>query len=401
VSPIVVDTETTIYEHGHPFSARNFLCLVGLFDNTSIPSVFDIGYTPRPILATLQDLSNKLSQFDTFVAFNAKFDLHWLRRYGILPLQHVWDLQLADFIINAQEQRMPSLNDCAERAGLGQKDDIVEREYWSQGIDTPQIPLSILVPYLEQDCRLEWALYQWQLEFLRTRPQLHNLIWRACQDLLVTEEMEWNGLKYDLELSIAEGNRILASISDIDARLCDLYPNEGINWSSGQHISAVLFGGDLKYDIREKTQRVLKDGSIKHGERWAENTTNLPRLCEPLTGTGLATAGYFTTDESHLCSLRAGGTAREIIQLLLQRKKLNKQVTTYYHGLPKLYEKMDWQDSIIHGQLNHTVARTGRLSCSAPNQQNLDEGIRQCIVTRFPRSTTSKSLSTSMVKTSS
>src|SRR5690606_27629138 len=75
------------------------------------------------------------------IGFNIKFDLHWLRRYGIRPNDKVriWDCQLAEFIITGQQGAYPSLDGCCEKYGLGQKDDRIS-EYWKLGVDTTDIP---------------------------------------------------------------------------------------------------------------------------------------------------------------------------------------------------------------------------------------------------------------------
>src|SRR3990167_8870501 len=110
MNPIVVDVETTIFQHGHAFSERNKLCYVGLRNNL-VDRLIPVEYRDTPYGKAVEEIKNIISSYSLFIAFNSKFDLHWLRRYGIiLTNQSCWDLQLADFIINGQEERMPSLN---------------------------------------------------------------------------------------------------------------------------------------------------------------------------------------------------------------------------------------------------------------------------------------------------
>jgi hypothetical protein len=146
-----------------------------------------------------------------------------------------------------------------------------------------------------------------------------------------------------------------------------------------------LYGGKLKYTIREAYERTLKNGSISRRERNADKEETLPTLVEPLKGTNLKKEGYFETNEGVLKTLKPYGKAKGIISLVLERAKIDKERGTYYHGFPKLYKEKDWQDNILHGQLNHCTTKTGRLSSSAPNQQNLSEGISKCLVSRFQK----------------
>ena len=71
------------------------------------------------------------------------------------------------------------------------------------------------------------------------------------------------------------------------------------------------------------------------------------------------------------------------MQTLLTRATLEKRKTTYYHGLVKLIDEMNWTKGIIHGQLNQCVAKTGRLSSSKPNLQNFDGEIKTPFTTRY------------------
>jgi len=58
----------------------------------------------------------------------------------------------------------------------------------------------------------------------------------------------------------------------------------------------------------------------------------------------------------------------EFVKVLLEYRKLAKDINTYWKGVVKQY----WpNDECIHGNLNHAVTNTGRLSSSNPNMQNL------------------------------
>ena len=146
------------------------------------------------------------------------------------------------------------------------------------------------------------------------------------------------------------------------------------NLDSPEHISALLYGGTIKVDISEPYETVVKSGRLAGTtimrNRWHEETKEFPRLVEPIKGTEKKKEGVWATDEPTLLKLPK---PKKLISLLLERSELEKLLGTYYKGIPDLVQKMDWEDGLIHGQLNQCVARTGRLSASRPNQQNFDQ----------------------------
>lgn len=386
IEPTIIDVETTTLHKGHPFNEANRLCYIGYKSDSVGSRCLPVEYSNQFAYGpTLGLVSNWLLNSQLFVAFNSKFDIHWLRRYGVRlpPKLPVWDLQLAEFIIGRQKNPFPSLESSCQLRDLVGKIDRIKTEYWDKGIDTPQVPQEVLEEYLDQDLKSEEALFWAQVKYLKDKLALKRLIWHACQDLLVTEEMEWNGLKFDLERSRKIGDEKLNEVKVLDGKLSALVANPNINWGSGQHISAVLYGGEFSIDGREDYTFTYKTGKTAIKFRKVEIPQKFERLVEPLKGTKLKEEGYFETNEGVLQSLRAKGSARKIIKLVLERKGLLKSVSTYFHGFPKLYKEMQWSDNLIHGQLNHCRAVTGRLSSSKPNQQNLEPEIRKCIVTRF------------------
>lgn len=385
MTPIVVDVETTTFQNGHVYAPCNRLCYVGLF-NDDTRWIDDLDCQDRPYGDRLNSIRSILDSHDLFIAFNLKFDWNWLRRYGIHNRKlAVWDLQLAEFIISAQEKPMPSLEETLAKRGLPPKSKYIEETYWDKGVDTPYIPREDMVSYLQTDLETEWALFQWQLDYLRDKPQIKRLIWEACQDLKLTAEMEWNGLWYDIELSEKLGKEKLARIAEIDDRLCQMLGRSDLSWNSGDDISLALYGGTRLDDGWESYIFTYKDGRTAEKQRKCKVPVHFRRLVEPLKGTDLKKHGFFATDVGTLAKLKAQEPARSLIKLLLERSLIETQANRYLLGIPKLYREYQWQNNVIHGQLNHCVARTGRLSSSKPNQQNLDQEARQCLRTRFPK----------------
>jgi DNA polymerase I-like protein with 3'-5' exonuclease and polymerase domains len=382
---LVLDVETTISNKGNPFDESNKLCYVGLL-NADKTQCYTIEYDDEPYRHKLEEIQKEIDQAEILVGFNIKFDLHWLRRYGINFVgKRVWDCQLVHFILQGQHDSYPSLNGVSEYYDLGSKLDVVATEYWSNKIDTPNIPKEILEEYLIKDLQLTQKLYEKQLEeFAKCAKPMQRLISLHNQDLMVLEEMEYNGLLYDEHKAAILAKELEQQIKDLDAALVPYHNLPEFNPSSNEQLSCLLYGGILKVKRREVIglfKTGLRKGQAK--EKWVEHEITFPRRINPLKGSELEKEGLFSTDEATLRSLRGTKEAKELIELILNRATLEKRLTTYYRGLVELRTEMNWETNKLHGQLNQCVAKTGRLSSSKPNLQNFDGEIKQLFGSRY------------------
>lgn len=376
---LTLDTETSTKNKGDPFNPSNKLCTVGILKGTSDYEDLTIEYNDDPYGTKIQEIQAIIDSLDLLVGFNFKFDLHWLRRYGISFVnKRIWDCQLVHFILNYQKVPYPALNDVAASHGLGQKIDVIKEEYWNKGIDTPEIPLDILLEYQKQDVMLTYQIYQQQVKLVEERGiqalcLLHNM------DLLMLEEMEWNGMKYDSTASIEEGNEVEKQIETLDASVKRYWPELPINLSSPDHISAILYGGTIRWKEKEEFLFTYKDA--KKEPVWkskiVEKEAHVDRQVDPLKGSESKKEGNFSTDEDTLRSLKARGVAKKIIASLLERRGLEKLRGTYLHGIPKKIVEAEWENNFLHGNLNQCRVITGRLSSDKPNMQNMDKLVKK------------------------
>lgn len=378
---IALDTEVTIFNNGDPFDTRNKFVLGGFYDGTtySIGAGSDFSQCFR----TLGSDSKR------FLLFNAKFDLHWLRNLGCVldHLSSIWDCQLAEFILSNQQWRYPSLEEACIRRGLGYKIDEIKENYWKQGIDTDQIPTELLTTYLKQDLLLTYNLYLAQLKdfSLPENQGKYKLFRLQCQDLVVLQEMEYNGFKYDIEGSLNEAKRLEQTANQLDDDIRAFAPDVPLNLNSNIHLSCLLYGGQIDVDDRVPVG-VYKTGTKVGQTRYKIVTKSyeLPRLIEPLKGSELAKDGYFGSDEDTLRNLKVTGVNKRLIEKILERRGIEKLRGTYYEGIPKLMSEHAWADSLVHGQLNQCVTTTSRLSATKPNQQNMPPACKQFCVSRYP-----------------
>ena len=382
---LVLDVETTISNKGNPFDETNKLCYVGLLGST--PRTISIEYGDEPYRHKLDEIQKEIDESEILVGFNIKFDLHWLRKYGINFVgKRIWDCQLVHFILTGQQYPYPSLNGVSAYYDLGSKLDVVATEYWGNKIDTPNIPKDILEEYLIGDLQLTQKVYEKQMEeFAVSTKPMQRLISLHNQDLIILQEMEFNGLLFDENSSNRLAKELVDQIEIIDKILFEYHELVEFNPNSTEHVSSLLYGGTIKVRRREVIG-VFKTGTRmgQQKERWVEHEITFPRLINPIKGSELAKEGFFSTDDQTLKSLKTRNKyGKDLVEVLVTRATLEKRLSTYYKGLVDLRKEMNWHEGRLHGQLNQCVARTGRLSSSKPNLQNFDGEIKTLFGSRY------------------
>lgn len=376
-NPVVLDVESTTSAKGNPFNQANKLVTIQLKQ----------GNAPAVVLSASQfhDALPILEKASCIIAFNAKFDLAWVRRVlGFVPTV-VWDCQLAEFLFSGQTQKYPSLQGACEKYGVGSKIDIVKTEYWEKGIDTDQIPFEVLAEYGAQDVNVTWEVFQKQIQLFSDEKQsMFKLFRLQCNDLIVLQEMENNGIQYDTEGSLRTADDLERQVQELERKLYEFTSGTPINFDSRDHVSVLLYGGTITEDCRIPVG-VYKTGTKVGQPRYKIVTKDyqLPRLVEPIKGSELKKEGYFSTDEDTLKTVKTNKITKKVIEWLLERSKIMKLKSTYLLGLPKTIDDMGWKYGMLHSNLNQCVASTGRLSSTKPNQQNLPKEAKRFCVSRY------------------
>jgi DNA polymerase-1 len=373
----------------HVYDPRNVACNVG-FRNilNGETHIWKLQYDDEPYGQALREIQELLSSSKLLVGFNLKYDLSWLRRYKLdIPIDtRLFDNQLAFYILTHQKHQYPSLDGVAEYFGLEKKLDIVKLEYWDRGLDTNEVPYDILSDYLSQDLVVTEQVYHAiQEELAKASYRMNKLINVSMHDLRVLQDIEHNGLLLDLNKSIEKGNRIVDQISQIDNWLREVFNAPWFNPNSGEHLSVLLYGGTLEFTETEDYVFNYKDGRTAIKTRKVKVPRKFTGMFKPLEKTELAKEGFYATNEPTLTALleKAKGDYRTILTTILQRAKLEKRRSTYYHGYPKRLAEMGWSDNIIHSNFNQCVAVSGRLSSTKPNVQNIEGEVKEVFITRF------------------
>jgi len=383
---LVIDTENTgaLRNHAHPFDYRNRMCLFGGYDGTT-QHLIDVQYAGSNTMygGAVRQIKELISRANILVGFNLKYDLHWLRRYNICIPGHVvlWDCQLAQFLISNQTQIYPSLDETGNYYKTNTVKLATLANYIAMGKDVDEIPLDNLKEYLACDLKATHEIYECQRKIIGNKWPLFNL---QCQDLKVLQEMEWNGMAYDLIRSNEKVSKCIESEFSITSMLKLLVPEGEINWNSNYDVSAVLYGGKLAWC--ERVQNGVYKTGLKKGQpsyKLITHAVDMPRLIAPAPRSALMKAGYYSVAENYLRQLRPTGKAKAIIDLLFELGQNEKLRSTYLEGIPKVMRELNWENSVVHGSINQCVARTGRTSSNKPNLQNIPMAAKEFFVSRY------------------
>jgi hypothetical protein len=194
-------------------------------------------------------------------------------------------------------------------------------------------------------------------------------------------------MKVDTDLCKERLNECLEKKKELEVELTmfieDVLPElkgKPIKWTSGDHLSIILFGGDLIYDGKEATERILKDGTIKHGERNAKLKVYSKGLgFIPGKKTETKKAGFYQTDKAQMEQLKPKNKAqRKFLDMLEEISSMEKLSGTYFK--PFIEESVE---GIFHPSYNQTATVTGRLTASRIHQipRDSDTGVKSVFIT--------------------
>jgi DNA polymerase I-like protein with 3'-5' exonuclease and polymerase domains len=389
---IVIDLETDNYNKpphtpkemcigsnpASPFDPRNKIVCVATKQKNVAPDVVYGDRLKAPIRAL-------------FVGQNLKFDLLHLvcarKREGLFSTKDltkdlaslmIWDTMLAEYLLTGQQSMMASLDELALKYGGTVKDDEI-KELWNQGHLTSDIPRSKLTPYAKDDVVNTEIVFLAQYKLAAEMGML-PLMESQMKALLATTVMEFNGMAFDKEKAvdaIVQGEHELKQMVP-EVNMAMGFANA--NCMSSKQVGMWLFGGVLMDKVPApvlddqgntvKYKSGMKKGLVK--TKLTEIYTNIPAKfkCEDDWKTK---TGKFKVDNDTLKAVinvaltNGDNDTADALTKLLEVRKLSKDVSTYYTG----YSNLTWPDGCIHPNVNHTSTGTGRLSCSAPNLQNV------------------------------
>lgn len=263
-----------------------------------------------------------------WIAHNSKFDLKFLNLVGITIPGIVFDSMILHYLWDSNDRH--GLKYLANKL-LG-----VHITTYEEATETNDP--EVLAAYCISDCYHCYELHSflYRLYFEQYKDLTLYEVELQVRDVLV--RMESTGVKIDNDAAHTKNIEILQQLRDIKLSL-------GWNPSSNNDINAYCYGTNgIDYLKRTKT-------------------------------------GLQATDEGTLISLKESNLGNEklvsTIDKILEYRGLKKVSSTYLIGIPERVIK-----GTLYTNFNQSKARTGRLSSSDPNMQNIPGDCRNIIIAR-------------------
>lgn len=379
---LVIDLETTgIKSHGriaNPFDKKNDIVITILKPQG------------EPLDIQFKETTLDLKDDTVIVAHNMKFDLgylysqvdEWAASGGL-----VWDTSVAEYYLSGQATKYPSLDYCCKARGIATKPDetkhILKENKDQRGfLNVLDYDKDLAMEYCEGDGLNTEAVMISQVKEANDRGML-NLIKVQQRYQLATLEMENNGLNVDLarlsELHREYEGKLVKVREELEEWSSQHFPKD-IEFLPGstKHLSATVFGVPSVPVTRKVQQGFFKNGNPKMKniiEDCDINVFNISPGTLEKTKKGEYPTGIKEWNELNFPTDEGKWFQKKIAEW----RKLNKFHSTY---IKPLIENI-YDDSCIRGTFVHISTDTGRLSSRAPNLQNLDPAILDCMVSRF------------------
>ena len=390
---LTLDTEVTVKNtignnKASPFCTSNNIVAIGALYDSGHGGPHDSVYFNRYFYSdgkfdmdrfapyTIETVKDELPSI--IIGQNLKFDIQWLYSRGVsfnnqyngpINLYKVdwWDTMIAEYLLSAQHDKFPSLDYLADKYGMPLKDDEI-KSHWATGGQTEDIEQGKLLDYLRGDVSSTHAVAMEQMKRAVDR-DMHRFIMAQMDAAKAVSMMEYNGLHVDLSILSdiridltkrleelkAEANKLLKLKFGLPASVVD----EHVNLNSNQHVSALLFGGDIKY--KEK----VSAGTYKNGKpkiRVVEQRVE----CQPQTTyrSAASIGGYYKVGVDDLKAVAnhhsTMSPALKLVEILLETRIITKQLGTYIDSIAALVQ----EDGLVHHSIHETSTNTGRRSSS-------------------------------------
>ncbi|QHJ80648.1 MAG: hypothetical protein [Caudoviricetes sp.] len=252
------------------FNPDNFIVAPGWrVDTVNDDGTVSVGDTHHRYFGTAAEADSGADWFNAIddcaimVCHNAQFEIKWflskyrdkleafLKRGGRIACT-----ALAEYLLSHQQELYPSLDETAVKHGGTHKVDGV-KILWEQGHLTSQIDKALLIEYLAGPSgdidNTALTFYSQQQKLAASG--MDRMYWERCDALLAFAYCEWFGLYVDRETAERNLAAQEAEIAELTEQLRELLPKdlpEGVefNWGSDYHMSALVYGGPVKYRHR-------------------------------------------------------------------------------------------------------------------------------------------------------
>lgn len=395
-------------------------------------------------------------QDDTWliVAHNLSYECSWWLTYARKEFEaflkrggRVFCTMHGHYIASDFQDLYPSLDETAPKYGGTHKVDGVKL-LWEQGVRTSEIDPMLLHEYLvgpSGDIENTAVCFYGECAIFSERNQM-QMVWERQDALLAWSFCEWFGLYVNVPVAQQNQAEQEQRIQELRQQLQQYLPKDlpeefEFNYGSNYHMSALVYGGPIRYDMKvpydpPKFVKVeVQDGVYKAGKnkglpkfikvdsdipllKWGKGIYNFPgivniqelpqHLQEKYSERGEFRGAQTLPDGSPVYSTSGdamNGLAAqgfEFAKLVNELAALEKDTGTYYlrteynkdGSVKKVSGMLQYVipesgdgSGIIHHRLNTCSTVTGRLSASNPNLQNLPRDgtsrVKQMFTSRF------------------
>lgn len=192
------------------------------------------------------------------VAHNAAFEISWFLTYQRQHFEEflkrggrVFDTMHGEYIASDFQSMYPSLDETAPKYGGEHKIDGV-KILWEQGVLTSQIDPILLRDYLVNgDIKNTALCFYGQCSIFAERGQM-QYVWERMDALLAFAYCEWFGLFVNMPVARQNQAEQEQRILEIKQELQQYIPKDlpdtlEFNFGSDFHMSALVYGGPIKY----------------------------------------------------------------------------------------------------------------------------------------------------------
>lgn len=192
------------------------------------------------------------------VAHNAAFEVSWFLTYQRQHFEEflkrggrVFDTMHGEYIASDFQNMYPSLDETAPKYGGEHKIDGV-KILWEQGVLTSQIDPILLRDYLVNgDIKNTALCFYGQCSIFAERNQM-QYVWERMDALLAWAYCEWFGLFVNMPIARKNQEEQEQRILEIKQELQQYIPKDlpetlDFNFGSDFHMSALVYGGPIKY----------------------------------------------------------------------------------------------------------------------------------------------------------
>lgn len=288
---IDIETQNNPYYGGvaAPYCPDNYIVESGFrtdrtdSDGTAVGIVGSVRYDSREDFLAASPTEWLPIEPDTWliVAHNAAYEISWFLTYardlfeGFLKRGgRVFDTMQGEYIASDFQNLYPSLDETAPKYGGTHKIDGVKL-LWNQGVLTADIDPTLLHDYLVNGDIPNTALcFYGQCALFAERGQM-PMVWERMEAVTALAFCEFNGVYVDMPTARANQKEQEDAIRNLRELLQTFLPElpEGFefNWNSGYHMSALVYGGMVKYkckvpyDPPKYVKKEIQDGVYKSG----------------------------------------------------------------------------------------------------------------------------------------